>query len=136
MHNKKALTLLEILVSALILALVMTGLANIFLTGKRYILRSRARMTGGELGKLFLDPLQMAVRQDTWNQSGNFLNTGTTYCDNDPAHSTQQNPACPSQADRTLDRIEYSAEYNTTSPFPNSEMRKVVTTVRWTEPSP
>ncbi len=65
--NKKALTLVEILVATVILALVVTGLANVFVSGKRYIKQSRLRMAGGEIGKKFLDPLQSYVRQDTWS---------------------------------------------------------------------
>lgn len=67
--NKKALTLLEILVSLIILALLLTGLANIFLAGKRYTQRSRVRMAGGEIGKYFLDPLQNHVNQATWTSN-------------------------------------------------------------------
>lgn len=66
-QNKKALTLVEILVATVILALVVTGLANVFVSGKRYIKQSRLRMAGGEIGKKFLDPLQSYVRQDTWS---------------------------------------------------------------------
>jgi hypothetical protein len=44
----------------------MTGLANVFVAGKRYIKHSRLRMSGGEIGKKFLDPIQLLVRQDTW----------------------------------------------------------------------
>ena len=72
--NKKALTLVEIIVSVVILALVITGLANVFVAGKRYIQHSRMRMAGGELGKEFLDPLQAYVRQDTWDGGANFIN--------------------------------------------------------------
>lgn len=137
MHKKTGLTLLEILISTIILALVMTGLANIFIAGKRYILHSRARMTGGELGKLFLDPLQMDVRQDEWNQAENSLNTVTTYCDSDPGHAAEQNPACPLAADRLLGGIEYSAKYEISAPFlPNSDLRRVKLTLTWNEPSP
>jgi Tfp pilus assembly protein PilV len=71
--NKKALTLFEILVSVVILALVITGLANVFVAGKRYIKYSRLRMGGGEIGKRFLDPLQTYVRQNDWNTSTNRL---------------------------------------------------------------
>jgi Tfp pilus assembly protein PilV len=66
-NNKKALTLFEIIVSVVILALVITGLANVFVAGKRYIKYSRLRMSGGEIGKRFLDHLQAYVRQDTWS---------------------------------------------------------------------
>jgi prepilin-type N-terminal cleavage/methylation domain-containing protein len=64
--DKKALTLLEILVSLVILGLLLTGLANIFLAGKRYTQRSRVRMAGGQIGKYFLDPLQNYVDQAAW----------------------------------------------------------------------
>jgi prepilin-type N-terminal cleavage/methylation domain-containing protein len=132
--NKKGLTLLEIIVSTLLLAIVMAGLTNIFLSGKRYLLHSRSRMSGGELGKLFLDPLQMYIRQDTWNQVGNALNTQVSYCDDNGSHP--QNPACPQNASsRTLAPITYSVEYNTTTPdaaHPN--IRRVVANITWNEP--
>ena len=129
--SKKGLSLLEILVSCVILSLTLIGLANIFVSAKRYILHSRARMAGGELGRLFLEPLQMHVRQDTWNQTGNALNIGVTYCGQNP-----QNPICPSEANRTLDRIVYNATYDITN-HPNApNIRKVVVNIRWNEPSP
>ena len=52
-----------------ILALVVTGIANVFVAAKKYIQHSRSRMTGGELGKKFLDPIQAYVRQDTWSSN-------------------------------------------------------------------
>jgi len=67
--NKKALTLLEILVSAIILSLVITGLVSIFLTAKRYIQKGRLRGSAGELGKYFLDPFQNYVNQATWSSN-------------------------------------------------------------------
>lgn len=77
--NKRALTLFEILVSVVILALVITGLANVFVAGKRYIKYSRLRMGGGEIGKRFLDPLQTYVRQNDWNTSTNRLGVPQTW---------------------------------------------------------
>jgi Tfp pilus assembly protein PilW len=67
--KESGLTLLEIIIAILILALVMAGLVNLFISGKRWILHSRARMTGAELGRVFLDPLQMQVRQSDWGNS-------------------------------------------------------------------
>jgi Tfp pilus assembly protein PilW len=132
--NKKGLSLLEILIAGVILTLVLAGLLNTFLAGKRWVLHNRLRMTGGELGKLFLDPLQGYVRQDTWNQAGNSLNTVITYCDNDALHT--QNPACPPSADRTIGGMEYSAQYNVTPHPTNPNIRKVVATIQWNEPQP
>ena len=77
--NKRALTLFEILISVVILALVITGLANVFVAGKKYIKSSRLRMGGGEIGKSFLDPLQAYVRQDTWSNSSNRLGVPQTW---------------------------------------------------------
>ncbi|MDD5165915.1 MAG: hypothetical protein PHQ57_00795 [Candidatus Omnitrophica bacterium] len=61
--NKKGLSILEVLISALLLALVITGLANIFVAAKRYIFHSRARVTAVERIKSCLEPLQMQVDQ-------------------------------------------------------------------------
>ena len=144
MNNNKALTLVEIIVAAIILALSMLGLTNLFVSGKRYIMHARARMTGGEIGRLFLDPLNMAVRQDTWTTTtsalydvvespGPQLST-TRYCDSDPAHSAMQQPGCPTADERTLDHIVYSATYNFTRNSPISNLTKVKLDVTWTEP--
>ena len=114
---KKGLTLIEILVSAIILALVMTGLVGIFIGGKRHILHSRSRMTAAELGKYFLEPLQMEVRQDTWS----------TNC--------LGGSACPPTTPQTLDNIQYNATYNT-SAVAGTTVRRARVSINWTELSP
>ncbi|MFZ2603678.1 MAG: prepilin-type N-terminal cleavage/methylation domain-containing protein, partial [Candidatus Omnitrophota bacterium] len=55
-NNKKGFTLLEIVISSIILAITSVGLAGICISGKKYIAHARARMAGGELGELFLNP--------------------------------------------------------------------------------
>lgn len=128
--NKRGLTLIEILISFIILALVIGGLANLFISGKNWILHSRSRMGGGELGKLFLDPLQMAVRQDTWTNPVNPLWPGVRFCDED--FGTPDQPNCPPVANRTLNNILYDAQYNITA-F-GAGLRRVVIRINWTEP--
>ena len=73
--NCCGLSLVEILVSTLIFALVMGGLANLFVATKQHILYAHSRIAAAELGRYFLDRLQMDVRQDTWDQAvpGNLL---------------------------------------------------------------
>lgn len=116
--RNKGFTLIEILVSAVILALVMTGLANIFIAGKRHILHSRSRMTSGELARFFLDPIQMQVRQDQW--ATNCLGTG--------------NPVnCPSQI-QTIDGTTYTANWSVTNA--PATLRKVIANITWTEVQP
>lgn len=114
--NKKGLTLLEILISTLILAITMTGLGNLFFSAKRYILHSRSRMTAGELGKYFLDPLQMDIRQDKWGS--NCLSAAT---------------GCP--AAQTLNKITYTPAYDI-SDVSGTTLRKAKVTISWKEPSP
>ncbi len=73
--NKKSLTLLEILISTIILALVVTGIVNVFISGKQFIQHSSYRIGAGEIGKQFIDPFQNCIRQDTWNTSPFAMNS-------------------------------------------------------------
>lgn len=117
-------TLLEVTVSIIILSIVISGLVNVFISGKRWILHSRSRMTAGELGKYFLDPLQMQVRQDIWNTTS-CLGTGNlTNCPNQTAGTGQG-----------LDR-NYTAYYNVTPGSPLSNITKVKVNITWNETSP
>ena len=120
---------MELLVAFIIFALILGGLANIFVAGKRYILHARARMAGGELGKAFLDPLQSFVRADTWNATGNDLVPGEYSCVN--------MSSCINQT-RTFTNIPYDATYNITNVEPsyNDTIRRVQVTINWTEPKP
>jgi Tfp pilus assembly protein PilV len=111
--NKKALTLLEIIISMVILALVISGLINVFISGRQLIQHSRYRMSAGEISKLFIDPLQFYVRQDTWN-SGCF---GTDSL----ANSTN--------GSYTVAYTISNLSNNTT----NASVKKVKATINWTE---
>ena len=107
-------TILEILISVLILSLVMAGLMNVFLGSKRYILGSRWRMTAGELGRYFLEPLSMNVSQNTWSTS--WLGSGGNYSLN-----------------ITLDGRSYTANYNITPNFNSTNVNKVKLNVTWND---
>lgn len=142
-NNKRAFTLLEIVISSIILAITSVGLTGICISGKKYIAHARARMAGGELGELFLNPLQSYVSQgernilafDGWDDVNNALRvTGgiLRYCDSNITHTQQ--PFCPPQADRTLAGIEYSAKYEIENHPDTDKIRKVVTTINWIEP--
>lgn len=113
--NKKGLSLLEILIASILLALVMIGMANLFIVGKRYVLHSRSRMSGGELGKLFLDPLQMQVHQGNWNS--NCLGSGNCTA-----------------GSQTLDGIQYNATYTITNV--TNATRRVAVNITWNENPP
>ena len=119
--RKSGLSLLEIMISVLILAITLASLANVFVSGKRYILHARSRIRAAEMGKFFLEPLQMQVNQGAWatnplgQASGTPLSAGPGF---------------------TLDTIPYSGNYTISSVPNNTALRKVVLTVSWTENAP
>lgn len=138
--NKRSTTLFEIIISTVIFCLVMAGMVSVFVAGKRHVMHSRERMTSSEIGKLFLEPLQLHVRQDTWDTASNGLRlvggNYTTYCDSVPAHAALQNPACPSVAsERKVNNIDYTAEYEVAG-IAEIDLRRVRVKVNWTEFSP
>ena len=113
--HKKGLSLLEILIATLILTLVITGLVGVFVSGKRLTLHSRARMSAGELGKFFLDPLENRVRQDQW---GNNCLSNNAICTDQP---------------ETLNGIPYTAHYNTSDVLGPGGPRRVTVNITWNE---
>lgn len=116
--NKKAFTLLEIIISTVIMALVTAGLAHIFVIGKRRIIYTRSKMQTAELGRLFLDPLQKDVRQDLWLTNCLGAETG-----------------CPGA--ESLDGITYTPTYTIDDILmggTNPSLRKVTVTISWDEP--
>jgi prepilin-type N-terminal cleavage/methylation domain-containing protein len=120
--KRKGLTLMEIIVSVVILALVVTGLINIFIAGRRHILHTRLRMTATELGRYFLDPLQMQVRQDTWNDLANCLGTGN----------------CPNQTAGPAEGLDrnFTANYTANVSYLGTNLTKIRANITWNETSP
>lgn len=116
--REKGFTLLEILVSAMIMALVMVGLANIFLMSKRHLQYSRSKIQTAELGKLFLEPLQMDVRQDEW--ASNCLGSGTG-CPSTPADN------------KLIDNITYRPRVVVNQNVFGTTLYKVTLTINWDE---
>ncbi|MDD5097415.1 MAG: prepilin-type N-terminal cleavage/methylation domain-containing protein [Candidatus Omnitrophica bacterium] len=114
--NKRSTTLIEVIVSTVIFALVMAGMVSVFVSGKRHIMLSRDRMTSGGIGKFFLEPLQLAVRQDTWN-------SGSLACG---ALGLGAHSCGVSQ----VNNIPYTANY-TVSTVAGTTLRRVVAAVNW-----
>ena len=89
----------------------MGGLANLFISTKRLMLRAGYRMSSAEIGKKFSDLLQLDVRQDTWNN--NCLGSeGATNC----------------PGNEVIGPITYAPQYNIT-PLPGTDLKKVVINV-------
>jgi len=112
MHKEDGFTLLEIIVASVILSTVVLGMLGVFVAGNNWVIHYRERATSAELGKLFVDPLQMDVRQDQWGSNG----LSTT----------------PASATWTVNNKPFTATYATWT-VPGTELRKVRTTVNWTE---
>jgi len=129
MRKKSGFTLVEILVSAVIFALLIVGLLSVFASGNRLMTHARERITGTELGRFFIDPMQMDVRQDTWNSNSLDLSAS-------PVALTSQE----------VNNRDFSANYtvadgnslgvNYDSALAGTDLRRVTTKIIWTEPSP
>ncbi|MCX5694521.1 MAG: prepilin-type N-terminal cleavage/methylation domain-containing protein [Candidatus Omnitrophica bacterium] len=142
MKNYIGFTLVEVIVAMVVFALVVVGLTSVFISGGKLIMHNRERMTSGQLGKLFIDSLQKDVRQDTWasGAASNGLTLGTTYCDDDVGHALLQNINCPAASGRNINNRVFSATYVTVdgatdAALTGTDLRRVVTTITWTEPS-
>jgi len=111
-------TLLEILVSLLILSIVITGIMSVFIASRRYIVRSRHRLQAANLARQVLEGLYKDVRQDTWDTGG--LSVGS---------SKNCGISC------SLDNISCTCRYSVNN-VSGYDYRKVDVTINWTEPSP
>jgi len=114
--NKSGFTLLEVIVATVIFSIIMLSAMNLFVVGRRYMMHSRARMTGGEISKRFLVPLQLNVSQAEWGRnclSGNLSN-------------------CTSGA---YEHTQYKATYNITN-VSGTDLRRVEVVVNWTDIEP
>ena len=116
MDKRTGFTLIEIIVATVIFSLVVLGMAGLFIAGKRHIIHSRNRMTGSEIGKFFIDPLQMDVHQVTWD--ANALKVGTT---NGPSIK--------------VDNVDYVPQYIVSDvALPGgATLRRVKAKISWTE---
>ncbi len=131
-RRERAVTLIEVTVASVIMALVLVGVAQLYVLARKYFLHSTARSAGSELGKLFLEPLHAEVRQDTWDDStqNNLAVTGAfRYCDGGASANQMLN--CP---DRTVGPVTYTANY-TIEAF-DTDLRKVRLDLTWSENAP
>ena len=116
---------MEILISLIILSLVFLGLLNLFISGRRYIQHSQSRMTAAELGKLFIDPLQMEVRQNDW-----WWKTGDTITANRLIPTTVSGSAI--ELTESISSVTYRA-VSTVEGTGLGDLRRVRTKIDWTD---
>lgn len=149
MHNRKprtkdcGLTLVEIIISMVILAVIIGGLANLFLATKRHTLHSSFRMAAAGLGRYFLERLHLHVNQETWDNAppSNLLTVGKYKSTNNPYPAKYPDADYTTVIDplgfeeRLLDEsnITYYPVYVVE---PRDGVRKVKLLINWTELSP
>ncbi len=113
--NRRAFTLIEVIVAAFVLATALGGLVGLFLSGKRHILHVRYRGTAAQVSKYFLDLLHSEVSQANW--STNCLGSGAN---------------CPGVV--TIDNIQYTPTYTRNLNSPIANVNRVRLNITWTEP--
>jgi Tfp pilus assembly protein PilV len=119
-----AMTLVEILVAAFLISVVLVGLVSLAVFGKKYSLHGRYRMTAGEIGRNYLEPLPMGVRQDNW---------GNTCVSQDGANNPQACVDAGLTATWTDSQgIVYTPTYDI-SAAPAANLRKVRLRLSWQE---
>ncbi|MCU0665759.1 MAG: hypothetical protein MUF05_01510 [Candidatus Omnitrophica bacterium] len=117
--KNKAMTLLEILIAVLIIAITVGGLVAVFVSSRGFIEHSRSRLQAAQLSKYYIDQLHGFVRQDSWNTASNQLYDGAA-----PSYST------------TFSGVTYNVTsvVDAVDPVNPGGLRRVVTKIKWTEP--
>jgi Tfp pilus assembly protein PilV len=121
--NSKGVSLLENLIAVVILVFIILGLVGIFISGRQHIAHSRSLVAAAELGRYYLDPLQMQVRQDQWAGNGLGARNGA-FCQSDAALLPQN-----------INGILYTPTYVVSDAPGSTTIRRVKLTVTWTEPN-
>jgi prepilin-type N-terminal cleavage/methylation domain-containing protein len=121
MRKKKGFSLVEVMVAAVLFSLLMLGMFSVFVSASKHITHARERMTSSQLGEFFIDPLQIYVRQDTWDSNG--LSLGSS------AGVTQN------INNRNFTEVHAVADGTTDSALAGTDLRRVTSTISWIEPS-
>jgi len=116
--NKKAFSLVEIIVSLIILSLTFSILLVVPIASRRYIQRANRRLAAANLAREFLNNLYPEVRIDTWNTGNLKIHNGTN---NKSIIEIYNNLSVTSS---------YNLEYNVEQP-PNREYRQVTVNVSY-----
>ncbi|MCX5708101.1 MAG: hypothetical protein NTY14_03865 [Candidatus Omnitrophica bacterium] len=115
--HSSGISMLEIIISMMILALVLVGLINVFVVSRGYMAHSRSRTSAGQLATVFMDPLQNEVNQSSWDTPGNLLN----------ASNRAGSPV-------VIDGVTYTPTYEITNETTGgSTLRRVRVNITWNE---
>jgi prepilin-type N-terminal cleavage/methylation domain-containing protein len=115
--TKKGFTLVEIMVSMIILALLAAGVFSVVISGRYLVSRSERRVVAIEIARSEMEHLRPFVRADTWNNMTNPL-----FATNDWGAGWDTLTYAPYQVRRRVDTVA-GATY-----------RRVTIQVAWNEP--
>lgn len=126
--NKHSLTLLEVVISALILSITTASILYLFSTGKIVVSHTGRRIQAMDFARQTLEELRNAVSADTWPNTGDLAGGGPT-----------SQPLSPS---KLRDNFSGTREYTVTdidadgdTVYEDGEYKRVTVTVDWSEPS-
>lgn len=112
--------MLEVLIAAVILALIIAAIGSTFVIGKKHVMHSIARMTAGELARYHLDNLSTQVREDQWD-----------------SNCLGNNIGCTSNSYITFDNlIHYNETFTITNSSVGEYLRKTSVNITWYEITP
>jgi prepilin-type N-terminal cleavage/methylation domain-containing protein len=117
--KKKGFTLVEIMVSLVILSLLASGMLSVFVSSRKLVSRSKRRLYATEIARREIDSRRDRIRADTWCLTGgaNFLDPTATW----------SNCASAAYPGFTVEcRVEG---------IPGRDYRKLSVRVRWNEPN-
>ena len=112
---------MEVVVAAIVFSLVIVGLTSVFVSGNKIVVHNRERATSAQLGKFFLDPLQVHVRLDKWLDAGpgNKLAIGSW----------------PGAVETINTRVFTETQHDVAYVKSGWDLRRVITKISWTEPA-
>ncbi len=118
LKKKKSVTLTEILVGAVILALVFGGLLASFLATRGYVTRANKRLISSNFVRRTFDNLYNTVRADHWDAAGTPLYASGTAWQNHNFNEVNLDLSTG------IDNIQYSGSYQVRK-VPGQDYREI-----------
>ena len=124
--NKQGLSLMEVIVSALILAVTVGGILYIFSTEKGVVARTGRRVQAMDFSRQTLEELKNAVGADTWPDQGFLGTVGAAITDPLDAGAF----ADKFGGSRSYEVVDIDVDFDGTTDY-----KQVSVTIIWEEPA-
>lgn len=135
-HRAKAFTLVEVVVSIMIVAATAAGIFASFIAVQSYVSRSRGRVNTSNALRQQIEALKAEVRQDTWNSTNlNITDIDNNNCVDDPGDWTAWAPVSGNFSEPPWNATFRRCVSGAGTGLPVvSGYREVQTQINWTEP--